>query len=443
MAALSVPFGRLFKDRRMAPILAVTDQSLYALSNLIIQIIVARSVSPEEFGAYSVGTTFFVVAVTIHQACIIEPMFVFSTQRYAVSMAAYHKRLRRGWSVIFGATVLVIGVGIAATLWSLGSPLLAKCVAAFAVVSPFALYMWLLRRMAFALGRFELAVLAGAIYSSTLLGMAGAFWYAGHLSAVLGICLTGVAAGLASISIGLLFPRSPVSTPPPHDMMRQHLRYGRWAVGSEAVNWLINNGPILALPIWFGLSAAAQLRVVYLFFMPLLQIVAALTVLLLRHFTSLPPSTGYRATAMKYVWLLFAGAALYSANAIAFGVALAPKIFGPQYIVEVPWMILGGAFVSLSVMTQGFFTALRAREQSNRVLITYLVILGVMAAMLPLVAKLGVTGILAAQTIAWGFALPLAGVLVFRVSTPSLPLAPGANRSVAVDSESAAKPSRT
>jgi O-antigen/teichoic acid export membrane protein len=437
MAALLVRFGKQLKDRRIAPILAVTDQSLYALSNMVLQIIVARSVSPDEFGAYSVGATFFFVAATVHQACIIEPMFVFSTQRYVGSMAAYHERLRRGWSVIFGVTVWVVGMGIALALCGLGLQRLAECVAAFALVSPFALYMWVLRRMAFVLGRFELAVLAGAIYASTLLGMAGAFWYAGRMSAVLGICLTGVAAGLASTAITLLFPRSPILTPPPDDMIHQHLRYGRWALGSEAVSWLINSGPILAIPVWFGLSAAAQLRVVSLLFMPLLQITAALTVFLLRSFNSLTPNTSDMARAMKYAWLLLAGAALYSANAIAFGVTLAPKIFGPQYVVEVRWVILGAAWTSLYVMAQGFFAALRAREQSSRVLFTYIVVLGVMAAMLPLVAKSGITAILAAQTIAWGFAVPLAGVLVLLARPIQARPGQGGNRPT-VASESAA-----
>ncbi|MBV8474429.1 MAG: hypothetical protein JO234_13510, partial [Hyphomicrobiales bacterium] len=42
--------------------LAILDQAVYALTNLALQMLVARSVSSEEFGAYSVGSTFFFVA---------------------------------------------------------------------------------------------------------------------------------------------------------------------------------------------------------------------------------------------------------------------------------------------------------------------------------------------------------------------------------------------
>ena len=402
----------------MAPLLVVVDQALYALSNLVLQVIVARSVLVEEFGAYSVAANFLFVAALVQQAGIIEPMFVFSRQRYSDAMVAYHRRLRRGWSVAIGAAVFAIGIGIALVLLCLGSSRVAEYVAAFAVVSPLTLYMWLLRRMAIVLGRIELAVLGGAIYAGTLLGMAGSLWYAGRMSAVLSIYLTGVASGLGSVGIAFLFPQSTVRTAPPADMVHQHLRYGRWAVGSEAVSFLVSGGVIVALPAWFSLSAVAEFRVVQLLFMPLLQIVSALTVLLLRRFAALGHGSDV-ATVLKYVWLLVAGATLYSAIAITFGVTLAPKIFGPQYYVESLWMMLGAAWASLFVMSQGFFTALRAREQSHRVLLVYLVVLLVMAATLPLMAKSGVAGILAAQTIAWSFAVPLAGVLVLRARAPT------------------------
>ncbi len=60
-------FDRLRSAPRMAAILAILDQSIYALTNLALQMMVARSVSQEEFGAYSVGSTFFFVAALVHQ----------------------------------------------------------------------------------------------------------------------------------------------------------------------------------------------------------------------------------------------------------------------------------------------------------------------------------------------------------------------------------------
>jgi hypothetical protein len=55
------PLHRLGRVRKIAPLLAILDQAIYGLMNLALQVILARSVSQEEFGAYSVGSAFFFV----------------------------------------------------------------------------------------------------------------------------------------------------------------------------------------------------------------------------------------------------------------------------------------------------------------------------------------------------------------------------------------------
>ncbi len=260
----------------MAASFAILDQSIYALTNLGLQMVVARSVSQGEFGAYSVGSTFFFVAALVHQTCMIEPMFVFTGQRYREYVGAYYKRLRREWSIAFGTAALLVGLILAALLWILGSPPLARTLAAFAIVSPLLLYLWLLRRMAFVLGRIDIAVLGGVVYSLSLFSGAGLVWYASHMTASAAIGL-GLAAVIASVVVTRAIRWPLQEGLAPADIVYQHFRYGRWAVSSEAVNWLIFNGPIVVLPVWYGLGAAAQLRVLNLMFMPLLQVVAAMT----------------------------------------------------------------------------------------------------------------------------------------------------------------------
>ena len=317
-----------------APILAILDQSIYALTNLALQMLVARSVSGEEFGAYSVGSTFFFVAALVHQTGVIEPMFVFTAQRYGQQIGAYHLRLRREWSIGFGAAALVVGLLLALAMFILGSPLLARILAAFAAVTPVLLYLWLLRRMAFVLGRIEIAVLGGVIYSLSLLSAVGLVWHAGYLTSVVAIGLSGLAAVVAS-AVVMAVMRWPVSqSRPPADLVYQHFRYGRWAVSSEAVVWLIGNGPIVVLPIWYGLAAAAQLRILNLMFMPLLQVVSALGSLLLRRYASSKRDAYNIRTVFKYFWLLMAGASVYSALILVFGTTVAPLMFGREHHLE-------------------------------------------------------------------------------------------------------------
>jgi hypothetical protein len=409
-----VKLASLAFDRLSAPFLAILDQSIYALTNLALQVLVAHSVSMEEFGAYSVGSTFFFVAALVHQTCIVEPMFVFTAQRYAQHIGSYHERLRREWSIVFGVAVLVVGLILALALWVLGSPPLARVLAAFSLVSPVLLYLWLLRRMAFFLGRIDMAVLGGIVYSLSLFGAIGLVWHAYRMSAGVAIGLSGVAAVAASLVVTVTMRWSLSQTVPPGDIVYQHFRYGRWAASSEAVVWLINSGPIVILPIWHGLGAAAQLRVLTLLFMPVHQVAAALSSLLLRRYASQGQALNNIRTVFKFFWMLLAGAGVYSALVLAFGTATARLMFGPDHLIEERLLVLGAAATTCFVATQGFFVALRAREHSHQVLLVHIVVLLIMAGLLPLVPSYGISGILLAQTVAWGVAVVVAGFLVSR-----------------------------
>ena len=318
------PIGAMgwLRHSRLTPFLAIIDQALYALTNLVLQIVVARSISSDEYGAFSIGVLFFFVAALVQQALIIEPMFVFSRHRYGERMAAYHNRLKRGWAFGFGLVVVAVGGVLSLGLWSFHLPVVAVSVLGFAIVSPASLYMWLLRRMALLLGQVHLAVIGGAVYAVSLLGLALPLWAFGKMSAVAGIALTGLAASIACLVMLVVLPREVGRGAPPDDMFSQHLRYGRWALGSEIINWIIFNGPIAALPFWFGLSAAANFRIINLLFLPLLQTTSALTVVLLRVFAAPGGESTKPAVVLKYVGLLGVGAAFYSAIAVAGGVRL-------------------------------------------------------------------------------------------------------------------------
>lgn len=416
--------ARLSADRRLAPALAISDQAIYALTNLGLQIIVARSISAEEFGAYSVASTFFFIAALLHQTCIIEPMFVFTARRYGSESTAYTARLRRGWSVIFGAAMLLVGLALGCVAWLLGSLPLAESFWGFALATPALLYLLLLRRMAFLLARIDIAVGGGLIYGLVLFGTAGAVRWSGHMTAFTGVCLSGIAAAIAAAAVLALIPRPAPGGPPPADMALQHMRYGRWAMGSEGVNWLIVNGPILVLPLWFGLSASGHFRVLNLLFMPLQQVVSALTSILLRRYASGQQEADSMQTVLKYVLMLLAGATVYSILAVQFGPGLAPWMVGTSYVVEPRWLLLGATSTTCFVSAQGFMVALRAREQSHQVLLVHVLVLAVVAGLLPEVAAFGISGVLFAQTVAWALALVMAGLLVARGTRPLAPAHP-------------------
>ena len=400
--------------RVVTPILALSEQALFAVANLLLQILLARSVSQVEFGAYTVSSTFFFVVAIVHQTCLVEPMFVFSAGRLRGAVAAYHAALRRHWSVGFSVMVMAGGSALAGVAAAFGSVELAKCMVAFALVSPIILYFWLLRRMAFVLGRIDLSAAASALYGAALLISAALVVWAAGINAMGAIVLSGLAA-----AIGAVFLRARLAWPTggdaaPGDLPTQHLRYGRWALGAEMVNWALINGPILLLPIWFGLTASAELRALNLFFMPLLQVVSVASMLLLRDFAGRPGGTPDRGAVLRAFWLLLGGGGAYSAMMWLAGPRLAPLVFGDAYRMPASLLAFAGIGVTCLVAAQAFFVALRARERSMQVFVAHLSALGVMLCLLPVAIAHGIAGMLVAQAAGWVVAIVVAIVMIER-----------------------------
>ncbi|MET4290132.1 O-antigen/teichoic acid export membrane protein [Bradyrhizobium sp. LB8.2] len=399
---------------RSSALAAILDQAIYAATNLMLQIGIARFSPPEELGAFAVSSTFFLAAAVIHQTCIVEPMFVFSAQRFRVQIASYHRRLIQGWSIAFGAGVAATGLTLALIAIVLQSPLpLSQSLVAFSLTSPVLLYFWLLRRMAFVLGRLDLAVLGGMVYGIALMSGLGLAWKLSIFSSSVGIALSGIAAMLAAATIALLLKRPLSAESSPPDMLYQHVRYGRWAFGSEVVNWLIANGPLLILPLWFGLTASATFRVLNLLFMPLQQITAALNTLYLRKITSNRSAQTNREFAVQASFL-FLAACIYTIAVSVAGPHLLLLIFGNEYSLDLGWIWLAGAGVTFFVTAQTLLVVLRAIERSSLVLAVHLIAILVMIFLTPLIATHGIVGALSIQTIGWACAMAATIYLVLK-----------------------------
>ena len=83
---------------------AVMDQGLFATSNLILNILLARWITPVEYGAFTVSYTIFLWLGTFHTALITEPMLVFGAGKYKECFLDYLRVLLR-WHWLF--TVMV------------------------------------------------------------------------------------------------------------------------------------------------------------------------------------------------------------------------------------------------------------------------------------------------------------------------------------------------
>ena len=124
---------------------AVLDQGLVSTANFLVNILLARWLLPEEYGAFTVAFSVLLLLASFHSAIITEPMLVFGSGKYAHSFDKY-----MGFLIyVHFAIVFIIStfLGLAALVFrQQGSIILAQAFAGLALAAPFYLLLGVVRR---------------------------------------------------------------------------------------------------------------------------------------------------------------------------------------------------------------------------------------------------------------------------------------------------------
>src|SRR5690348_2243243 len=65
------------------------DQGMFSFANFIMNVFLARALSPSEYGVFAVGQSLFLFIVGFQNALIIEPMSVLGAHKYATRQNSY------------------------------------------------------------------------------------------------------------------------------------------------------------------------------------------------------------------------------------------------------------------------------------------------------------------------------------------------------------------
>jgi O-antigen/teichoic acid export membrane protein len=292
---------------------AMADQGLFTASNFLVSILLARWLSPQDYGAFAVAYAVFWLVGVVHNALLTEPMLVFGSDKHKGRFTRYLGVLIYG-HVGFGvacALLLLLG-GLVAGL--MGSRALSLSLLALAGASPFMLLQVLMRRACYVTFRPHLAASGGALYMFLMLGGAYLLYQAGKLSAVTAFGLMG----LSGLAVGLLLAAVLRLRLPSSDdgalvrlSVNDHWNYGSWSVGTRTMVWVTESSYFLILPIWGGLEASAALRALMNLIMPVLQSYAALSVLLLPALVQARGGATFGRVARLSLVLFVSGSTLY------------------------------------------------------------------------------------------------------------------------------------
>ena len=358
---------------------AVMDQGLFATSNFVLNLFLARWLTPQDYGAFTVAFAVFLFFGTFHTALLSEPMLVFGPGKYRGRLSEYLDVVlyaHLGFAALGGLMLLLASLGFGLS----GSRVFALALLGLALAGPFILFLWLMRQACYVRLEPHLAASGGVLYLALMLAGIYTLDQREWLSPVSALGVMG----FSSLAAGLwLAGRLHIGRPPlvSHRLFREALRahwgYGRWAAATEALTWIAANVYYLVLPAWGGLEATAALKALWNLTMPILHANAALSALLVPTLARARRDGRFGHLVRLALALFAAGSALYWVLLGLFHHQLITWVYGGQYREYENLLWLLGFLPLISVAVKVLGAALRALERPDRLFWAFLLSIGV------------------------------------------------------------------
>jgi O-antigen/teichoic acid export membrane protein len=362
--------GRLRTWGRLS-VLSLVDQGLASGAGLGVNLLLARWMSADAYGAFAVAFAGFLFVAGFYNVLLLEPMSVMGPSRYAGSLPAYFRAQITVHAILVGA---LSGVSLLAgfALWKIvpTSPLIGAMLGA-GLALPFLLLTWLSRRMCYVTQRPGLAILGSAFYlgfvCAGLLVLAKLAWLSSFSAFALMGCGSLLSAGLLVWRLELLHEKWSAGTglrwlP----TLKENWTYGKWLTGSALLNPAVSQGQIFITAAFLGLGGAGVLRAMQL---PSLVMTQAITATGLLFLPVLSGEYGRGATERLRQKATLLSSAL-AGTALCFAVFLAlfsrrlEQMFFAGKYASYAWLMPVLALVPvMSAISIGYSMALRASRK--------------------------------------------------------------------------------
>jgi O-antigen/teichoic acid export membrane protein len=376
---------------------ALSDQGLFASSNFVLNVLLARWLTPEEYGGFALAFSVFLLLAMAHSALLVEPALIFGPGRYGTRQRWYLHRLVLGHAAVTTGTAVLLCMATFVA-WTIGLPTTtAVSLGSLFLASPFILFLGLMRRACYMSSTPRLAASSGLLYLILVLGAVLVLRTASALNPVSAFAVQGVCSVLSGAwlarRLGVLLKT--VEGGPSAEIVWAHWQYGRWALASGVLMWLPANIYFVILPAWQSLAATATLKAAGNLVAPILHANGALATLLL------PALVRRRDNAREFRRAAGIALGAFTAGGLAYwlfiglaGPYVTRWLYGGQYAFEPAWFWLLGALPLSGGAGLVFGAVLRARERPDHVFLAYVVTTLCSPVGLALTRVSGITGAL-------------------------------------------------
>lgn len=352
---------------------AVSDQFLFSGSNFLLNIMLARWLSPIEYGIFSVFFAIFLLMGAFHSAIVTDPLLVFGSEKYAKRFPQYLGAVTYGHMFVSLAVSLVL-VLLVLLLGYLQLDISTYPCSMLAIVIPFILFLWLMRRACYAQQVPILAASGSAIYLVlTVLGTI-AFFRQDWLSPVSSFLVMGVASGLSGLWIAQrLKLRRPLAGRLVWNAARDHWLQGRWGLLINILVWVPGNLYFLLLAAFGQIEESGALKALMNIYMPIYNINAALSTLLIPYLVQARDTPQFKFLLHRGLIGLVLLALIFWIGIGMAGNTVFEWLYKGQYSEYANWLWVIGAVSLGSALVAVYSAALRAKEKQKELFAAYVV----------------------------------------------------------------------
>jgi O-antigen/teichoic acid export membrane protein len=359
-------------------LLAALDQGVYSITGFITSVVLARSLSPAEYGAYTLAFTVLLFIGMFQGALVTEPLLVYGASKYHGSFGSYFQMLakRQIVTTLGLSCCMLAAVGIAPSFfpqpWS-GNIL------GLAVAMPAILLAWLVRGAFYVSTNPGGALVNSLIQAMCILGGLSLAVIASTMTALVAFlilaagALVGASLGWYRMRLSWRSARAPFLE---REVLDDHWHYGRWLVLTNGPGWVVLNGYTMLAGVLLGLSDVAGLRTMQTLVQPVDVMLGAFGALMLPLLVRQRAEAGSKAvetSISKLCWLFVGLTVVILGPLLAFGGALTGILYNGRYQ-EYVWLL--PYLIGAQVLRSGSIAlalGLRSFEASRRLLVAYMI----------------------------------------------------------------------
>ncbi|MGQ9784812.1 MAG: hypothetical protein ACUVRS_12715 [Armatimonadota bacterium] len=346
---------------------AVADQGLFSGANFLANILLARWLSPTEYGAFAVAYSAFLFISGFHNALVLEPMLILGPANHKENIESYFGQVL--W-VHTGLCVFFAALGVIISSLTIGVQL-REALLGISLNLPFILSVWLIRSMFYVKQYQQGSFATSIIYALVLNGVVIVLQQLDCLS-LTSACLAFGISGVACITYSSFIPRLS-GMRNLQVIVREHWNYGRWLVPVAALSFGIYQVQTFVVAGILGLEVVGALRAMLNFILPMTQMVTAIGLLVIPvlsreygdgnlkavHFKARMATGGLVTIALFYEFCL-----------IVLANPLEQLLYGGKYRQEVWLLPIVGLIAVFTALTSGYSFTLRAIQRPQQYLIT-------------------------------------------------------------------------